>query len=198
MATPTIYELGLGGSRADLPHPGADALIDLRKNLKDKTVQKYREIIRKELNLDPDTLPPLPRCDCSGYAWWIVNEARMDRNTDWIHRDATEDRTRFEVIDLSAPFKCQPGDFLVYAKPVEWHAPGQDAEGYGHIGLVTEVNAQGQASRVIHCSAKNHLVPPSSGALPSSIAETDAEVFVQHALYPAHPKWATLACRYIR
>jgi hypothetical protein len=187
---PTLYFLGKGGRRPDLPYPHGEDYVNLAENITDPVISSYREKAKAH-GFDPDKLGPLPVCDCSGFVWWILGEARNDRNTDWIHNDARHAQNRFQVVSERPEFRGRPGDLLVYA-----HHGQTD---YGHVGLITEVmgnqNQEGPATRVIHCSAGNMELPPREGeTYPSSIAETGVEVFRAHH-DPAHSAWSTLVCR---
>ena len=110
-------------------------------------------------------------CDCSGYVCWALGIPRRRpsggwRNTDTIWADANGAQREFE-----RRAQARPGCLLVY--------PQQDSgERFGHIGIVTQVDAQGRALRVLHCSADNFL-----GARPGdAVRETAPEPFERQAL----------------
>jgi hypothetical protein len=192
---PTLYFLGKGGGHPDLEYPNGRDYVNLAKNVSDPVIRSYREKAKAH-GYDPDKIGPLPACDCSGFVWWILGEARSNRNTDWIHGDAQQQvvhpRRRFWVVSSGPEFRGRPGDLLVYAH--------HGSTAHGHVGLITEVmdNKKGgdsPAARVIHCSAGNMELPPLNGNVyPSSIAETGIEVFREH-YNPAQPAWSTLVCR---
>ena len=186
---PTLYMLSKGGRRPDRPYPNGKDYVDLAENTSDPVIQAYREKARAH-GYDPDKLGPLPVCDCSGFIWWVLGEARGNRNTDWIHHDALYAGMRFQVVSTGHEFRGRPGDVLVYAH--------HDQTAHGHVGLITEVMggaAEGPASRVIHCSAGNMELPPRDGEIyPSGIAESGVEVFRAHH-NPDYPAWSTLVCR---
>ncbi|MFD2454483.1 CHAP domain-containing protein [Ideonella paludis] len=181
--------LGKGGKRPERPYPHGKDYVDLAENTSDPTIKVYREKAQAR-GYNPDKLGPLPVCDCSGFIWWVLGEARNERNTDWIHQDARNADIRFRVVSTSPDFPGRPGDLLVYAH--------HGKTSYGHVGLITEVQggtAEGPASQVIHCSSGNMELPPRDGQIyPSGIAETGVEVFKVHH-NPQHPEWSTLVCR---
>lgn len=125
---------------------------------------------------DPDLVRPA--CDCSGYVCWVLGLSRRTPaggwiNTDSIWADAQGARRGFARRDQAAP-----GDLLVY--PQEG-----SGERFGHIGLVTAVDAAGRALRVLHCSADNFALVPVGDA----IRETAP------AAFDRQPR--TLCCRYV-
>lgn len=99
-------------------------------------------------------------CDCTGFLCWSLGISRKAPrrepwtqpdgwiNTDSIWNDAMHDGALFRRIDRAAP-----GCVVVYPK-------AGSQENYGHDGLVTEVDGQGVATRVIHCSAVNFKSAP--------------------------------------
>lgn len=189
LKSPTLYFLGKGGKQPNQSRPHGGDYVDLAKNISDPVIDSYRKKVRVR-GFDPDKLGPLPACDCSGFVWWVLGEARKERNTDWIHDDARHAHRKFWIVSADNKFLGRPGDLLVYAH--------HDKTAYGHVGIITEVasngNQEGLATRVIHCSAGNMALPPQDGEYPSSIAETGVEVFREH-YDAAHPSWSTLVCR---
>lgn len=186
---PTLYFLGQGGHQPHSPTPSGDARIDLARG-NGEQYDKARALAH-QLGIDPWTLGPMPACDCSGLVWWILGEARADRNTDWIHADARGAHERVRVVSTGRDFVGRPGDLLV-------HGSNAQAD-HGHVALITEVLAapgqEGPATRMIHCAVDNHRLPPPPGArVHSGIAETDVELFRRfHST--AHPGWSSLVCR---
>jgi hypothetical protein len=98
-----------------------------------------------------------PACDCSGYVCWALGISRRVApadgpalwiNTDSIWADATGAGLRFRQID-----RAVAGCLVVYPKQ------GSN-ENFGHVGLVTDVGADGHATRVAHCSATNFTEAP--------------------------------------
>jgi hypothetical protein len=98
-------------------------------------------------------------CDCSGFVCWALGISRRDGagagddedqwiNTDSIWNDAIHEGARFYAID-----RATPGCLVVY--------PQKDSrERFGHVGLVSEVGADGRAASVVHCSATNFSTAP--------------------------------------
>jgi len=186
---PTLYFLGQGGQNPASPAPHGEDFIDLARG-EGEQYDKAREMAH-QLGIDPWTLGPMPACDCSGLVWWILGEARQDRNTNWIHRDALGPHQRMRVVSTGRDLVGRPGDLLVYGTN-----PGAE---HGHVALITEVQAapgqDGPASRMIHCAVDNHrLRPPPGARVHSGIAETGVELFRQfHS--PSYPQWSSLVCR---
>ncbi|MFM9925588.1 CHAP domain-containing protein [Variovorax sp. H27-G14] len=98
-------------------------------------------------------------CDCSGFVCWALGSGRRTQPgpftdaagwifTDSIWADAMGRGVRFQ---RRAP--AAPGALVVYPKA------GSD-EGFGHIGIVVEADADGHASLVVHCSAANFKIAP--------------------------------------
>lgn len=110
------------------------------------------------LDLDDPALV-VPACDCSGFVCWALGISRRIRgggigghdqwiNTDTIWADATGGGAQFRRLD--APVR---GGLVVY--------PQQGSgERYGHVGLVTEVGADGRTAKVVHCSAAHFAAVP--------------------------------------
>lgn len=181
---PTLYWLGKGGwTRAEqaagrLPaQPGRD--IDLQRELSLLRSQRPRVhaaylAALAESGLSMDTLPAVA-CDCSGFICWALGVARDSGpwnggwiSTDTLHADAQGAQRLVSPVERAAP-----GTMLVYPKP-----PAQGAEGPpGHVGIVTEVAADGRVARVLHCAPDNYLLPPDAGLPHNAIAETGPELF---------------------
>lgn len=101
----------------------------------------------------------VPACDCSGFVCWAMGISRRIRgggmgghdqwiNTDTLWADATGSGAQFRRLD--APVR---GCLVVY--------PQRDSgERYGHVGLVTEVGADGRAAKVVHCAAAHFTAAP--------------------------------------
>jgi len=98
----------------------------------------------------------LPACDCSGFVCWALGLPRSVQhgaavewiNTDSIHADAMGPNRRF-----LRTAKAAKGGIVVYPKR-------DSGERYGHVAIITEVDASGHARSVIHCSATNFMEPP--------------------------------------
>ncbi|QHI99662.1 CHAP domain-containing protein [Xylophilus rhododendri] len=103
---------------------------------------------------DPNLVAPA--CDCSGYVCWALGIARhfsspagdVWLNTDNIWQDACGPARQFRKTALA-----EVGGLVVYPKQ-------GSGETYGHVGLVTEVGADGHATRIAHCSASNFMEAP--------------------------------------
>jgi hypothetical protein len=111
-------------------------------------------------------------CDCSGYVCWALGIARngWPGVTDWLNtagmlRDANGAKRWFVLLD-----KAEIGALLVHPEPSREGGPG-------HVGIVTEVDAAGKATRMLHSSAVNYLLTPPAGLPRNAIAETDTTYF---------------------
>lgn len=101
----------------------------------------------------------VPACDCSGFVCWALGISRRIQagglstqdqwiTTDTIWADATGGGAQFRRLDV--PIR---GCLVVY--------PQQGSgERYGHVGLVTAVDAHSRATEVIHCSAAHFAMAP--------------------------------------
>ncbi len=195
----TLYLLGHGSWRhADegQPHPEVGPRIAPRQaldGLKRADAVKYarylEEAARARIDIDElRTWPPIPVCDCSRFVGWAL-EMPHDRlpngkagslYTGSIIDDAKGARLCF-AWDRSGT--ARRGDLLVYAAHGEHEV--------GHVGVITAVEVDGQASRdihaagrplrVVHCAPENFLAPPPPGGVRTAIAETDVAPF-----FPAH------------
>lgn len=108
--------------------------------------------------MKPDSPAPWDgafKCDCSGFASWCIGQSRQTKNPHYVNRNGGWLETTEIVFDAkgihSGMFHemswldAEPGDLLVYG----------DSNGrQGHIGIVSEVDADGP-SKVIHCSSGN-------------------------------------------
>ena len=113
-------------------------------------------------------------CDCSGFVCWALGFARTTANpngggspiwfnTDSIYADAKGAALKFRHIPQPVP-----GCLVVYPKV------GSN-ERYGHIGIVTEVDPTGKASKVIHCSAVNFSVLPADAIKETGLAKFERQ-----------------------
>ena len=95
------------------------------------------------------------RCDCSGFTAWVLGFSRKTDepfyvrynggwvNTDAMWADAGEPVGMFR--DLSHP---RPGALVVYP----------DARSTsGHVGVISEVDSDGNVTGIVHCSSENYL-----------------------------------------
>ena len=178
-ATPAFYWLGSGGwtraqGRPDVDSPATPFDIDLALAQKQRDEPRvYEKYIAGERasGISRTSLPKLA-CDCSGYVCWALGVARDSRSsagawfdTNGIFADANGDRQWFVPLD-----RALPGALLVHPKPSKEGGPG-------HVGIVTEVDATGKPTRMLHCSAVNYLLTPPPGLPRSAIAETDTTYF---------------------
>ena len=113
-------------------------------------------------------------CDCSGFVCWALGFARgvsgpngtdAWTNTDTIWADATGPQRRFRRIG-----KARPGALVVYPRK-------ESHEHYGHVGIVVATDAEGNATRVVHCSADNIRTAPHD-----AIKVTSTEKFARQPL----------------
>lgn len=128
--------------------------------------------------------PGMPNvgCDCSGFVAWCLGVSRMLTKdhphypfggwfeTSAVARDA---RSPFGFVAEVAWHLAKPGDILVWG----------DAGGHqGHIGLVSECNADGPV-KVVHCSKGNWRT---SG---DAVQETDVDIFKRNGAIAAEVAW---------
>ena len=178
LATPVLYWLGRGGHTANEPLPPAPGrTIHLKNEL--ATMQRERPQVHQAYmaalassGLDPATLPTVA-CDCSGYVCWALGVPRDGSVLPggWINTDAmVADGQRSQQLFVPLT-RAVPGALLVHPKP-----PGADS-GPGHVAIVTEVDADGRATRMLHCAPDNILRTPPAGLPRNAIAETDPTLF---------------------
>lgn len=116
-------------------------------------------------------------CDCSAFSCWCLGVSKLQRgfrwlvqlnggwlNTDGIWTDAQHESGFFERLE-----RPLVGCALVYPSAKVAKLPGTPP--IGHVGIVTALDAQGRAAKVIHCSSGNYR---KTG---DAIQETDATVF---------------------
>lgn len=181
---PTLYLLGKGGytcseqtRSAATERPGRD--VDPARELaviqsqRPRVYAAYMDALQKS-GLTLETLPR-QACDCSGFVCWALGVARDSGpwesgwiDTNHIYADAEGAGQLFRTLE-----RAVPGALLVYPKPA-----GQGPDGPpGHVGIVTQVDADGRAARVLHCAPDNLLLAPQAGWPSSAITETGPEVF---------------------
>jgi hypothetical protein len=183
LSMPTLYLLGKGGYTHDeaqtpsaIAQPGRP--VDVAQEFKLMRVQRPEvyaayEAVRVQLGL---TLAELPAqaCDCSGFVCWALGVPRDGLpltplpegwiNTDSIYADALHAQRLFKAVD-----QASPGVLVVYPKP---EVPRGKVGPPGHIGIVTEVAADGSVTRVLHCAPDNFPLPPPAGQPRNAIAQT--------------------------
>ena len=164
----TVYWAGTGGFDPLAPSPVQALDIGRQWPSLPKEEQDRLRPLAEAAGLDVDD-PDLvaPACDCSGLVCWALGITRHpapDRwlNTDTIWQDATGPARQFRRLARAAV-----GGLVVYPK-------AGSHENFGHIAIVTEVSANGEASRIVHCSAINFATAP-----PDAIKVTTPEAFTR-------------------
>ncbi len=173
----TLYWLGSGGT--DPSSPVASQALPIGK-LWPGLPQDQRDMLRPlaeaaGLDLDDPTLVR-PACDCSGFVCWALgfprkaSHAASWTSTDgWISTDSIwQDAMGAQGLFVKRT-QATPGCLVVYPRIGSGHAQG-------HVGIVTEVDAAGRPTQVVHCSASNFENAPFD-----AIKTTDAEVFTWQA-----------------
>jgi hypothetical protein len=181
---PTLYWLGKGGwTRAEQAagrapvQPGRET--DIERELAALRTQrpKVHADYMAGLARTGLSMSSLPRvaCDCSGFLCWALGVARDSApwaggwiDTTKLHADALGSQHLFQAVE-----RAVPGAIIVYPKP-----PKQgDDEPPGHVGIVTEADADGRATHVLHCAPENYALPPPDGRPRNAIAQTGPEPF---------------------
>ncbi|MBL8331103.1 MAG: CHAP domain-containing protein [Rubrivivax sp.] len=182
LAMPTLYALKAGGlkdgSRAMPARPGEPTDVNhLLAQMQAEDPQKARNYLNGLARIGL-AIEQLPReaCDCSGFVTWALGIARHPSAIGWVNTDAMHKDARGRENQLFVRLdQARIGALIVYPRQ------GPKAEQVGHVGLVSEVDAQGHASRVIHCSPHNFEIEPPAGGARNAIAETGTEVFDRYA-----------------
>lgn len=174
---PAFYWLGSGGWLQGQPATEWPATpLDINRALAEKQRDNPRVHARylaeeARSGIDRASLPPVA-CDCSGYVCWALGIPRNgwpDAN-DWFNTDGMlADANGAQRWFVAQP-QARPGALLVHPKPSKDGGPG-------HVGIVTEVDASGRATRMLHCSAVNYLLASPPGLPRNAIAETDTRYF---------------------
>jgi hypothetical protein len=94
---------------------------------------------------------PLPEdrdgfCDCSGFVAWCLGVPRhiKDALTEWIETSAIVRDARSPDGLFTRVKAAEAGDLIVY---------GDQGNGQGHVGVISEVTDNGLARKVIHCGS---------------------------------------------
>jgi hypothetical protein len=177
---PTLYWLGKGGwthTEAAPAQPGRPLAVAREFEAMRVQRPKVHAAYVKGLAQSGLSLAELPQqaCDCSGFVCWALGVPRDGApvpggwiGTDAVYADAMGPQHLFKPVD-----KAAPGVLVVFPKP-----QGQGPEGPpGHIGIVTEVAADGSVARVLHCAPDNFLLQPPNGLPRNAIAETGPDHF---------------------
>ncbi|MBL8346228.1 MAG: CHAP domain-containing protein [Rubrivivax sp.] len=192
LAMPTLYWLDAGGlkdgGRAMPTRPGEPTDVKRRlAEMQAKDPDKARKYLEGLARIGL-TIEQLPRetCDCSGFVTWALGIARNPSPIGWVNTDAMHEDARGRQNKLFVRLEqARIGALIVYPRQ------GPASEQVGHVGFVSEVDAQGRATRVIHCSPHNFEIEPAAGGERNAIAETDTAIFDKveatiYALFKAH------------
>lgn len=156
----TLYWLGAGGRDPSAPLPSSKVAIAAA--WQHLTPAKRAELAPLAAAMQIDVFDPYLRldgCDCSGFVCWALGFSRkaperapytsVDGSiyTDSIWHDAKGAGVRFQRLQAALP-----GALIVY--------PSGNGEDYGHVAVVVEVDEQGRATQIIHCSKANAVATP--------------------------------------
>lgn len=178
LSTPTLYWLGHGGwSSREAPPASPSRPIELERELermrkeRPQVHQAYMAALASS-GLDRTTLPAVA-CDCSGFVCWALGVPRDGSPLPggWINTDAMDADAKGAQRLFVPLAKAVPGALLVHPKP-----PGTD-RGPGHVAIVVAADADGRATRMLHCAPDNYLLDPPAGLPRNAIAETDTKHF---------------------
>lgn len=133
---------------------------------------------------DPNASSPGSRCDCSGFAAWVLGRDRYLPNAviealpefeKWIETSSlyADARSPWGFVAEVPWTNALPGDLVVWPD----HAGHQ-----GHVGVVSEVDVAGPL-HVVHCSTGNFK------ATGDAIAETLSTIFQRNAAIVARVRW---------
>ena len=162
----TVYWAGSGGFDPRAASPIQPLAIGKQWPLQTPEDQAmFRPLAQAAgLNVDDPHLVA-PACDCSGFVCWALGISRHPDPQTWINTDTIWEDANGRGVHFSKIEKAAAGCLVVYPK-VGSH------EKYGHIALVTEVDANGRATNIVHCSASNFSSLP-----PDAIKITAPEAF---------------------
>jgi hypothetical protein len=177
---PTTYWLDFGGYGRNEParsRPGTPIVArqELNKLLsspdpKRKAVGEQYLQGAAQAGIDIDAMPG-EACDCTNFLCWSLGVAR-DSGPGFAHGGRINSTNIIDDAEgaqrLFVPLRsARAGAVLVFK------AAGNKV---GHAGIVTEVDASGRATRVLHCAPENYAGPPTSAAR-NAIAITSTERF---------------------
>lgn len=149
----TVYWAGTGGFDPQAASPVQPLPIGKQWPLQTPEDQAmFRPLAQAAgLNVDDPNLVA-PACDCSGFVCWALGISRRPNPQTWINTDTIWADANGHALQFRKLERATVGCIVVYPKVVDHK--------YGHIALVTEVDANGQATRIVHCSASNFSSPP--------------------------------------
>ncbi|MEO5793714.1 MAG: CHAP domain-containing protein [Rhodoferax sp.] len=161
----TVYWAGAGGfdPQADSPvQPLAIGQQWPSQTQEDQAI--FRPLAEAAgLNVDDPKLVA-PACDCSGFVCWALGISRHPNLHTWINTDTIWDDANGRSVQFRRIERAVVGCIVVY--------PTVEGHKYGHIALVTEIDANGRATRIVHCSADNFGSAP-----PDAIKITGPKAF---------------------
>lgn len=158
----TLYWLDEGGRDPRAPQPSS--ALPIAQAFASLNAAQAAEVGPVAAAMGIDTADPdlhLPACDCTGFVCWALGFSRRapaatsyTTPDGWIYtnsiwKDAIGPGNRFTRLA-----RARPGCLVVY--------PSDRAAGlnYGHVAIVVDVDAQGRATRIVHCSKANVLSEP--------------------------------------
>ena len=150
----TVYWAGSGGFDPQAASPLQPLAIGKQLPLQTPEDQAmFRPLAQAAgLNVDDPHLVA-PACDCSGFVCWALGISRHPNPQTWINTDTIWEDANGHGVQFRKIQRAAVGCLVVYPK-------AGSNEKYGHIALVTEVDANGRASHVVHCSASNFSSAP--------------------------------------
>lgn len=152
----TIYWAGAGGTDPHALTPFQALPIGAQWPHLSAQEQAQFAPLAEAAGLDVDD-PRLvaPACDCSGFVCWALGISRHPDDHTWINTDTIWDDARGRNVQFRKLAQAAVGCLVVYPKP-----PLPSHEKYGHVALVTAVDAHGKATQIVHCSADNFRNAP--------------------------------------